>query len=109
MAWSKKIETIISNGIALHDTGVNNWALSKKKALDALDKFESEKISVLGGDVYELTDGVPKSNYDNWYCEPQSDESFENFAARSVKIARDYVSNYSKLNQQQVLFVFSAE
>ena len=56
MIWSKKVESIISSGVALHDTGVSNWALSKEQALDALDKFEAEKISVLGGDVYELNE-----------------------------------------------------
>ena len=109
MAWSKKIESIISNGIALHDTGVSNWALSKEQALKALDKFEAEKISVLGGDVYELNDGELESNYDSWYCNRESDESLENYVVRSISKARLYISNYNSPNQKQEMFVFVAE
>lgn len=109
MAWSKKVESIISSGVALHDTGVSNWALSKEQALNALDKFEVEKISVLGGDVYELNDGELESNYDNWYCDREPDESLENYVTRSINKARAYISNYRSQNQKQEMFVFVAE
>lgn len=109
MAWSKEVEAIVSNGIALHNTGVRNWALSKAQALSALDKFKIEKISVLGGDVYELNDGVPESNCDNWYCDRDPDEAFESYAARSINKARVYISNYNNPNQKQEMFVIVAE
>lgn len=109
MAWSKEVEAIVSSGIALHNMGVSNWALSKAQALSALDKFEIEKISVLGGDVYELNDGEPESNCDNWYCDREPDEAFENYVARSISKARVYISNYRNPNQKQEMFVFVAE
>lgn len=109
MSWPNKVESIISSGIALHSVGVSNWALSKEQALDALDKFEAEKISVLGGDVYELNNGEPESNYDNWYCDREPDESLENYVARSISKARAYISNYSSPNQKQEMFVLVAE
>lgn len=109
MAWSKKVESIISSGLALHYIGISNWALSKEQALDALDKFEAEKIAVLGGDVYELNDGEPESNYDNWYCDREPDEPLENYVDRSINKARTYISNYNSPNQKQEMFVFVAE
>lgn len=109
MARSKEVEAIVSSGIALHNMGVSNWALSKAQALSALDKFEIEKISVLGGDVYELNDGEPESNRDNWYCDREPDEAFENFVARSISKARVYISNYRNPNQKQEMFVIVAE
>lgn len=109
MAWSKKVESIISRGVALHDAGASNWALSKEQALEVLDRFEIEKISVLGGDVYELNEGEPESNYDNWYCDREPDESLENYVTRSIKKARAYISNYSSPNQRQEMFVLVAE
>lgn len=109
MARSIEVETIVSSGIALHNMGVSNWALSKEQALSALDKFEAEKIPVLGGDVLELNDGKLGHNYDNWYCDREPDEAFENYVARSISKARVYISNYRNPNQKQEMFVIVAE
>ena len=109
MAWSKKVESIISIGLALHEKGICNWALSKEQALEVLDKFEVEKISVLGGDVYELNGDEPESNYDNWSCDREPDEALEDYAVRSIKKARDYISNYRRPSEKQELFVLVAE
>lgn len=105
MAWSEKIESFLSCGIALHDSGISNWALSKDQALLAIDKFESQKLPVLGGDVYELAEGVPESNYDNWYCDKHEGESLDDFVYRSASQARQYVSNYRAPSGQDAFFV----
>ena len=105
MTWPKKVESIISCGMALHDTGVNNWALTKQQALSVLDKFEAEKIYVLGGDVYELVDGELESNYDNWYCDRETDELLENYITRSINKARSYIANYNRPKQNFFVFV----
>ena len=109
MAWSKKVESIISKGISLHNSGVSNWALTKDQALAALDQFEAKKISVLGGDVYELNDGEPEPNYDNWYCDREQNEPIDKFITRSANEARAYIVSYSSPNKKQELFVFVAE
>ena len=64
---------------------------------------------MLGGDVYELNDNKPESNYDNWYCDRDSGELFDDFVIRSINQARAYISNYSSPNQKQELFVFVVE
>jgi len=109
MAWSKKVESIISSGIALHETGITNWALSKEQALEALNKFEYENISVLGGDVYELNEGEPESNYENWFCDRETDELREKYVFRSISKARKYITNYRNQNNKKELFVFVTE
>lgn len=109
MAWSEKIESILSSGIALHDTGVNNWALGKEQALLAIEKLESQKLSVLGGDVYELIDGAIEPNYDNWYCDKSENESLNDFVHRSANQARQYVSDYSTASGRDALFVLVVE
>ena len=38
--WSDKIDNILKVGFPLNSIGINNWALSKKDALNALSKFE---------------------------------------------------------------------
>lgn len=109
MSWSKRVELIVSNGIALHEQGVNNWALPKRQALVALNKFENEKISVLGGDVYELNNNEPESNYDSWYCDKEPGESSDDYMVRSVNKARAYIFNYNSPNKRQELFVLVVE
>jgi len=109
VAWPEKIESILSCGVTLHDMGVNNWALTKEQALAAFDKFTDQKISVLGGDVYELVDGSPESNYDNWYCEREGGESLEFFATRSVRQARAYVNNYNNPSGKETFYILVVE
>lgn len=55
--WSKEIDEVLSTGSPLHDSGVNNWALSRDRALAALDRLEASGVAVLGGDVYVETTG----------------------------------------------------
>ena len=109
MIWSKNIESIMSNGISLHKIGISNWALTKKQALDAIDKFESESVFVLGGDVYQLNNGVPEPNYDNWYCEREENESLEHYLNRCLNEARVYISHYVNPDKKQEFFALVAE
>lgn len=93
----------------MHNIGINNWALDRKQALDALDEFEKQGIAVLGGDVYIITDGIPESNYDNWYCDQNDKESFREFACRSIANAREYIKNYKHPNNQLIRFALVAK
>ena len=65
MGLAGKIKSVVSCGISLHDLGINNQALNKDQALQAIDKFEELGVAVLGGDVYVMVDNIPESNNDN--------------------------------------------
>ena len=86
--------------------GVKNWALSKKDAIKALDKFYELQIPILGGDVCEKNNDVIQYNYDNWYCDRQPNESQLDFVNRSIALARDYISNYNSDNIENIFFAF---
>ncbi len=109
MAWSENVEAVLSIGVSLFDIGINNWALNKSQSMRALDEFERLKIPVLGGDVYEVVDGTPESNYDNWYCDRNDKEVLGEFIARSISYAREYISNYSNPSGRETLFVLVAQ
>lgn len=38
--WSLKIDKVLNIGYNLKEIGVNNWALNKSEAIEALDKLE---------------------------------------------------------------------
>ena len=108
MAWSEEVKKILEGGISLSSFGINNWALNKDQAMLAIDEFERHKIPILGGDVYEMVDGYPEANYDNWHCDRNADEELEDFVVRSVDCARDYIESYSNPRGQEVYFVLVA-
>lgn len=101
-----KIVEILKVGYSLEKIGVNNWALNKSQALNALEEFLISEISVLGGDVYENIDGIIQSNYDNWYCEPLIGENKSAFMIRSIGVAIKYIKEYKSENIERILFVF---
>ncbi len=109
MTSFEKIESILSRGISLHDMGVNNWALYKEQALLVLEELEGQKLSVLGGDVYELINGLIEPNYDNWYCNKIENEPLTNFVQRSASRAYQYISGYCTESGREPLFVLVVE
>lgn len=108
MNWSEKIKSILSSGLSLDNIGVNNWALDKQQTIDALNDFKKQGIAVLGGDVYEIIDGTPESNYDNWYCDQNDGESFKDFSDRSIASARKYVNDYKHPTDKSIRYALVA-
>ncbi len=104
MERSKVIDEVLSIGIPLSDIGVNNWALNKTQSIKAIEELRRENISILGGDVYEMINGSPVSNYDNWYCNREDNESWENFVIRSTEYARRYIEGYKQNNEKEIYF-----
>lgn len=104
-SWSRQTEAILSEGRSLIDIGICNWAFTKTAALTAIRQFASCSIPILGGDVYEIIDGSPKPNYDNWYCDPLAGETDIDFLNRSVTKAENYIKAYQDEESDKVLFV----
>lgn len=94
--WSIEIDKILGDGVFLDSIGINNWALSRLKALDAIDKFSALGIAVSGGDVCEQTQTGIALNYDNWFCEKNAGEDELSYIKRSIGKAKEYIENYTK-------------
>lgn len=99
ITWTSEIDAVLSVGQDLNSAGVRNWALDSSSALRALDQFLAMKVSVLGGDVYEIKNGVVEISYDNWYCDPLDGESESDFSVRSILVAKKYISAYPSVNK----------
>ena len=64
-SWREDAQQILSQGLPLHQWGINNWALSKQQAMSAIDELEGIGIPILGGDVFRIANSVPAATYDN--------------------------------------------
>lgn len=103
--WPDEVAGILGVGIYQGEFGINNWALTKLQALDAITELEKMGIPVLGGDVCEKDpSGRILPNYDNWYCEPLPDESKEDFVHRSIQKTREYIENYPAYEPGRIFF-----
>ncbi|HYD34969.1 MAG TPA: Imm40 family immunity protein [Vitreimonas sp.] len=105
MPWSEIIKEILSVGVPLHNKGVDNWALTKEQALLAAEQLMNLKISILGGDVYELSDGEIIPTYDNWYTQRLINENKEEYLLRTISETRKYIANYKSASDKQIYFV----
>jgi 23S rRNA A1618 N6-methylase RlmF len=92
--WTSEIDEILSAGHSLVGSGVRNWALERAEAIVALDELLALSVGVLGGDVYSISDTTLEANYDNWFCNPVSGESEDDFLERSIAKAKSYIANY---------------
>lgn len=104
MAWPEDVEKILKSGMSLSSLGIDNWALNKDTALLAIEEFRRHRIPILGGDVYEVIGGYPEANYDNWYCDRNTNESLEDFVVRSVNYTRDYLDHYTSSSGREAFF-----
>jgi len=103
MAWSTCEKNILSKGIHLAEIGINNWALTKKQAITALESLEDKGIGVSGGDVLRLENGEFNHTYDNWSYECQKDQKIDEYIAESIGYARNYINTYQGKGEYFVL------
>ena len=107
--WSNQIDIILGSGHPLNEIGVNNWALQKDEALNALIELAKIQVPILGGDVCELTNGVIQYNYDNWYCDKNLQETKLAFVLRSIAKAKQYIENYQSKYPDKIFFALVPE
>ena len=98
MFSDERINKILSVGRSLSGKGVNNWALSREQALQAVELFAENSLSISGGDVYIVHQNRLEPNYDSWYCEKSNCEDEQEFSERSLNKAKEYISSYGLSN-----------
>lgn len=105
--WSEEVDAILKIGIWLkEDAGIHNWVLTKSQALFALNVFRQKRIGMLGLDVYEKSDNGLKTNYDNFFCDPKPNESYESFAHRSIMLTKKYINEYKEDSNTNIFYAF---
>ncbi|ARN76060.1 Imm40 family immunity protein [Oceanicoccus sagamiensis] len=106
MAKKAIITAIVSCGVPLNRLGEKSWALSKYQALKALHQLKLEGAVIIGGDMYQLSDGELQPNGDSWYFERFCGESDEEFSQRTVDCTFNYLVEYEHPNKLETYFAF---
>lgn len=101
---SALIAEILSRGKSLQAEGVNNWALSRPQALEAIGLIAVNGGQLIGGDVYAWRGNVFASTYDSWHSDKRSSEEAGDFSKRSCEEASRYVRDY-RPETENVYFV----
>jgi hypothetical protein len=97
MSASKILELYAREGRSLIDNGLNEAVLPLAAAETALALFAKQRWRVLGGDVYQLTEGDRfESTYEDWFYEGDD-------ADESVAVARNFING---LGTRPVYIVF---
>jgi hypothetical protein len=94
---------------SLEALGLNEVAWTQEDALQVLDQLRGMPVAILGGDVYSSKTGHLMPTYDNWCCDRHADEDFAAFAARSQRVAAEYIAKRSPLSEDLIVLVSDGE
>ena len=97
-------EILNTQGRPLQEIGVNEIALLRPAALEAIQALKGSQIAILGGDVLYVLNERPRYSGDNWYCERQASESLSDFLIRSWNVAEQYIRTYRDPEDETVLY-----
>lgn len=98
-------EILATKGRDLKGIGLNEVALAKPDAIEAVRSLEGRQVAILGGDVYYENEGKIRSAHENWFCNRNPNESTADFAKRSQKIASDFLRRHKVGAETSHLYV----
>jgi len=84
-------------GISLEEIGVSNYAWKMQDALLALEVLREKRISILGGDVYRIENGI-KTTIDGWHTNRKDFVQSSAYLVESHKKSVDYIVAYASKN-----------
>ncbi|WP_419785787.1 Imm40 family immunity protein [Pseudodesulfovibrio sp.] len=108
MGINKKLVALLSSGVALHSSGINNWAFKKNQALLVLDEIRKINVPILGGDVFLFEDELLVPASENWFCDQLNKETYDEYVLRSINVAKSYIEKM-QLNGRVPYFVLVPE
>lgn len=76
-----------------------DYAWYREDALAVCEALTNAGLGLLGGDVWEISQGGPKHTLDTWYCNPTSEEqvspdAWARFVVRALDKGREFISRY---------------
>jgi len=93
-----------AHGYSLREIGVAGTGLKRADALAAIDALAGADVAIVSGDVLRVVDNIPRYTYNNWRARRGLGESFAEFSARSLDVARNYVQSFVEDGYQLTLY-----
>ncbi len=97
-------EKILQNAVSLKEYVINDLAWKREDAKSLIQEIITDKIGILGGDIYKLSHNRLKPLSDNWTCEPNETESEEECYFRSKSESLKYIEEYPVEQEENILF-----
>lgn len=91
-------DMLLDSAKSLDGIGVLELAWDWKNAIRVVEFLWEHNYAILGGDVYQLSDGKFHSTYDNWYVNKNIKKSKKEFLEETKSKAISYISKYSEMN-----------
>lgn len=84
-------------GVSLEEIGISNYAWKMQDALLALEILREKRIPILGGDVYQIENGI-KTTIDGWHTNRKNSVQPNAYLVESHKKTVDYIVAYASKN-----------
>lgn len=106
MTFESYKELYNSQGVSLLPMGVRGRGLNRYWALEALKHLEGARVPIAGGQVLEVLgkSSIPSYTLDTWDVEMAPNESFEDYCARSLAEARNFITHYREPSDRETLY-----
>ncbi len=100
---------LLEKAISLESLGINEYVWTWRDALMVINILTSNRILVLGGDVYSpIKDGF-RPTYDNWYGNRNGLIPTDTDLQHSQSLSSDYIKAYVKKNGENYYFSIVAD
>jgi hypothetical protein len=94
-----------SKGVRIDLPGLDEIALKRADALQAVELLRTAAIPILGGDVWYRRRGRFEIAYANWHADPQIGEDSFTYLQRSLSKTAQYVREFPEPADGEPLFV----
>jgi Immunity protein 40 len=94
-----------SKGVRIDLPGLDEIALKRADALQAVELLRTATVHILGGDVWYRRRGRFEIAYANWYADRRTDEGSSAYLQRSLDKTLQYVREFPEPADAEPLFV----
>jgi hypothetical protein len=95
---------LVERAISLEEIGVHEFVWNWSDALSVIDILISNRIMILGGDVYSLEKNRFRSTGDSWYINSTCFIPAESDLINSRSISTNYINSYVEKNGENYYF-----
>jgi len=87
--------------------GTQHFALSRVDSATAIGLAREEGVAILGGDIFELQRGRLRPANRNWFSDPRSGETEQEFARRSWFESETFLLEFDWEHHPDAFVVFT--
>lgn len=98
---------IVEHATSLEEYGLNDLAWKKDEAISLIKSLMAEKIGILGGDIFKIDSHRLIPLYDNWSCQPNKNESEDQFNLKSKLESLKYIEKYPVSVGEKIVFAIT--